>query len=70
MVAEGPMPEILKNLKQNSLTLALFARKEFIEVPDERRSVGTKQEYLKIRGAHANNLKNIDVDIPLRRFSR
>ncbi len=28
-----------------------------------------KQEFLKIKGASANNLKNIDVDIPLKRFT-
>ncbi len=69
VVAEGPIPEILKNLKKDSLTLQYLRGKQFIKVPDERRSVGTKQELLKIRGAHANNLKNIDVDIPLRRFT-
>ena len=26
------------------------------------------QEYLKIRGAFENNLKNVNVDIPLRKF--
>jgi len=51
VVAEGPIPEILKNLKVNSLTLQYLRGKQFIEVPDERRSVGAKQEYLKIRGA-------------------
>jgi excinuclease ABC subunit A len=69
VVAEGPIPEILKNMKVNSLTLQYLRGKQFIKVPDERRKVDTKQEYLKIRGAHANNLKDIDVDIPLRRFT-
>jgi excinuclease ABC subunit A len=69
VVAKGPVPEILKDPKQNSLTLQYLRGKQFIEVPDQRRKVDVKQEYLKIRGAHANNLKDIDVDIPLRRFT-
>jgi len=69
VVAEGPIPEILKNPKVNSLTLQYLRGKQFIEVPENRRTVHAKQEYLKIRGAHANNLKDIDVDIPLRRFT-
>jgi excinuclease ABC subunit A len=69
VVAKGPIPEILKDMKQTSLTLQYLRGKKFIEVPDERRKVDAKQEYLKIRGAHANNLKNIDVDIPLRRLT-
>jgi excinuclease ABC subunit A len=69
VVAEGPIPEIFKDTKQNSLTLQYLRGKKFIEVPEERRKVDTKQEYLKIRGAHANNLKDVDVDIPLRRFT-
>ncbi len=70
VVAAGPIPEILKDTKQKSLTLDYLRGKQFIAVPDERRGVDTKKhESLKIRGAHANNLKDIDVDIPLRRFT-
>jgi excinuclease ABC subunit A len=69
VVAEGPMPAVIKDTKQDSLTLQYLRGKKFIEVPDQRRRVDSKQEFLKIRGARANNLKNIDVDIPLRRFT-
>ncbi len=70
IVAQGPIPAILKDTKTGSLTLQYLQGKKFIEVPKERRKVDLKkQELLKIRGAHANNLKNIDVDIPLRRFT-
>ncbi len=91
VVAAGPIPEILKSGKNDSLTLQYLRGKKFIEVPAQRRKVvlpggssarggahgksgsagggsGSAQEFLKIRGAHANNLKSIDVDIPLRRF--
>ena len=69
VVAQGPMPALLKDLKQNSLTLQYLRGKKFIEVPETRRKVDAKQEYIKIRGAHANNLKDVDADIPLRRFT-
>jgi excinuclease ABC subunit A len=92
IIAQGPMPQLVKDMKQDSLTLQYLRGKKFIEVPEHRRKVdpstrstdsgssrgirgttslrtGSKQEFLKIRGAHANNLKNIDVDIPLRRFT-
>jgi excinuclease ABC subunit A len=69
IVAQGPMPALIKDTKQDSLTLQYLRGKKFIEVPDQRRRVDAKQEFLKIRGAYANNLKNIDVDIPLRRFT-
>ncbi len=68
IVAQGPVPEILKDLKKTSLTLDYLRGKQFIEVPKQRRRVDNKHEHLKIRGATANNLKNIDVDIPLKRF--
>jgi excinuclease ABC subunit A len=69
VVAQGPMPALIKDLKQDSLTLQYLRGKKFIDVPETRRKVDAKQEYLKIRGAHANNLKDVDVDIPLRRFT-
>jgi excinuclease ABC subunit A len=69
VVAEGPMPELLKDGKKNSLTLDYLRGKKEIAIPEERRKVSKNQEYIKIRGAHANNLKNINVDIPLRRFT-
>lgn len=69
VVAEGPMPEILKDAKQNSLTLEYLRGKKEIAIPEERRKVAKNQEYIKVRGAHANNLKNINIDIPLRRFT-
>ncbi len=69
VVAEGPIPEILKDMKKNSLTLQYLRGKKFIEVPDQRRKVDAKQEYIKLRGVHANNLKDVDVDFPLRRFT-
>ena len=62
------MPELVKDLKQNSLTLDYLRGKKFIEVPKQRRAIKKDQEYLKIRGAHVNNLKNINVDIPLRKL--
>ena len=66
VVAQGPMPELMKDMKQDSLTLQYLRGKKFIEVPEAAPATSsTKQEYLKIRGAHANNLKDMDVDIPL-----
>ena len=68
IVAEGPIPQILKDPKKTSLTLEYLRGEKSIAVPETRRKVGKNQEYLKIRGASANNLKNINIDIPLRRL--
>lgn len=69
VVAEGPMPEILKDKNQNSLTLDFLRGVREIEIPETRRKVSKDKEAIKIRGASANNLKNINVDIPLGRFT-
>jgi len=69
IVAAGPIPEILKDISHKSLTIDYLGGKEFIPVPEKRRTVGKAHEFLKIKGATANNLKNLDVNIPLRRFT-
>ena len=60
VVAEGTAEEIMK--VPNSLTGAYLSGRIKIPVPKIRRK---PTGYLTIKGASENNLKNIDVDIPL-----
>ncbi len=61
IVAAGTPEEIMAN--ENSLTGQYLSGKKKIELPEERRKGNGKK--LKITGARENNLKNIDVEIPL-----
>ena len=63
LVAEGSYKNILKS---NSLTAQYLNGKLKIEVPKKRR---TTNKYIEIIGARANNLKNINVKIPLNSLS-
>ncbi|MCJ7746724.1 MAG: excinuclease ABC subunit UvrA, partial [Desulfobacterales bacterium] len=61
VVFSGP-PEALMEA-EHSLTGQYLSGKRSIPLPKQRRTIGEKA--LIIRGATANNLKNIDVEIPL-----
>lgn len=60
VVACGTAEEIMKN--ENSITGAYLSGRIRIPVPAERRK---PTGYLTVKGARENNLKNIDVKIPL-----
>lgn len=61
VVVDGPLETILQN--QQSLTAAYLTGRLHIPVPTERRRGNGKN--LVVSGARANNLKNIDVQLPL-----
>ena len=60
VIAAGTAQEIMKNKK--SLTGAYLSGRKKIPVPEVRRK---PTGYLEIRGARENNLKNVNVKIPL-----
>lgn len=53
---------------KKSLTGKYLRGEEKIEIPEKRRKVEKDSMRLKVIGAKENNLKNINVDIPLGRF--
>ncbi|MBQ4061834.1 MAG: excinuclease ABC subunit UvrA [Christensenellaceae bacterium] len=61
IVACGTPEEVMKN--ENSITADYLSGRKCIPVPEKRRSI--ENGYLSVKGAAENNLKNIDVDIPI-----
>ena len=65
IIAEGTPKQILKNTK--SITGNYLSGRNKIPTPTDRRT-NKKNEYLELKGASTNNLKNIDLKIPLGTF--
>ena len=61
VVAEGTVDEVLKN--ENSLTAQYLNGQKVIEVPSKRRKGNGK--FLELKGAKTNNLKGVDLKVPL-----
>ena len=61
VTAEGTVDEVLKN--PNSLTAQYLNGSKIIEVPAKRRKGNGK--FIGVKGARTNNLKNVELKIPL-----
>jgi len=66
IVAEGDVRQIMKS--RQSLTGRFLSGKEVIAVPDKRLSVDDKR-ILRLKGARGNNLRKVDLKIPLGLFT-
>jgi len=64
IVAQGTLDEILEN--PNSMTGLYLSGKKVIEIPDSIRE--GNGNFIEIKGATQNNLKNINAKIPLGKF--
>ena len=65
IIAQGTVEEIKNN--PNSITGAYLSGRLKIEIPEKRKA--TNGKWLEVIGAEENNLKNIDVKIPLGLFT-
>ena len=66
IVAAGSVEDIMK--VERSVTGAYLSGRKKIEIPKERRPIDPEQKLI-IKGAAENNLKGIDVEIPLGLFT-
>jgi len=62
IITQGPLPEVLRN--PDSITAQYLTGAKGVPLPEKRRKVVPAQS-VEVLGAAENNLKNIDVRIPL-----
>ena len=63
VLAAGTVAEVERN--PDSITGRYFSGQLTIPVPTRRREAGAGKEWIRLRGARANNLRGIEVEIPL-----
>ena len=63
VLAAGKVAEVERNA--DSLTGKYLSGQLSIPTPTRRREPGRPKEWIRLRGARANNLRGVDVDIPL-----
>jgi excinuclease ABC subunit A len=66
IVAQGTPQEVMTN--GNSLTGQYLSGAKMIPLPAERRKINKKRK-ISVKGARGNNLKDVDVDVPLSTFT-
>jgi excinuclease ABC subunit A len=66
IVAEGQLEDVLKS--KRSVTGQFLSGQRAIEVPEQRREP-EDDLWLHVRGAHGNNLQNVDLSIPAGLFT-
>ncbi len=66
VVAQGRFQDLVQ--RPETLTGTWFGKSSFSWISAPKRSIPGSDGWLVLRGAHANNLKNIDVRIPLGTF--
>ena len=64
IIAEGKPSQIIKNEK--SLTGAYLSKK--LIIPINKNNKSSEGKYIEIKGANGNNLKNINIKFPLKKF--
>ena len=66
IVAEGEVNQIIKN--ENSITGDYLSGKKFIAIPKKRR-LAKNGRFIEISGASGNNLKKVNLKIPVGTFT-
>ncbi|NJC25775.1 excinuclease ABC subunit UvrA [Neolewinella antarctica] len=68
VVTAGKPKEFLLQKNAGSITSDYLAGRKKIEIPEKRRK-GHPKQYLELKGAKGNNLKNVNIKIPLGTFT-